>query len=157
MNHGDDSCFCRGIGAVDAHFAPFGLGGYSSLYGTTTALNWTGGGTINNAGYGAYVTAPAISITNVRARGNTWWLVLSSTGTATVMNCDISNNSIGGLTNNNTAHTVDARNCWWGDASGPLDPTNGNPDYNPAGLGNKVSDYVQYRPFLTFEFRPGCR
>lgn len=126
-----------------------GLGGYSSLYGTTNALNWTGGGTINNAGYGANLTCPTISIAGIRARGNSWGLVLSSSGSATVTNCDISSNSIGGLTNNNTAHTVDARNCWWGDATGPLDPTNGNPDYNPAGLGNKVSDYVQYRPFLT--------
>lgn len=125
-----------------------GLGGYAPVYGTTTALTWTGGGTINNAGYGIYASAPAISISGVRARGNTWGMVFNATGTAVLTNCDISNNSVGGLTNNNVGHTIDARNCWWGDASGPLDPTNGNPDYNPTGLGNKVSDYVQYRPFL---------
>jgi hypothetical protein len=46
-----------------------GLGGYSSLYGTTNALNWTGGGTINNAGYGAYVTAPRSITTRAATRG----------------------------------------------------------------------------------------
>jgi hypothetical protein len=34
---------------------------------------------------------------------------------------------------------IDATNNWWGDASGPY-----HPDTNPDGLGNVVSDYVDY-------------
>ena len=130
-------------------FAYAGLSGYAPLYGTTNALNWTGGGAINNAGNGAYLVAPVVTIAGVRVANNgAWGLVIQASGSAVVSGCDISSNATGGLSNNTTSPLIDARNNWWGDASGPLDATNGNPDFNPAGLGNKVSDYVQYRPFL---------
>jgi len=41
--------------------------------------------------------------------------------------------------------TLDARFNWWGDASGPYHPT-----LNPAGLGNNVSDNVNFNPWLGF-------
>lgn len=37
----------------------------------------------------------------------------------------------------------DARYCWWGNASGPYHPT-----LNPEGLGDNVSDYVDFIPWL---------
>ncbi len=40
--------------------------------------------------------------------------------------------------------TIDAENNWWGDSTGPYHPTT-----NPGGLGNTVSDYVDYNPWLT--------
>ena len=43
---------------------------------------------------------------------------------------------------NQTATTVDAENNWWGDASGPYHPTT-----NSVGIGDPVSDYVDYRPW----------
>jgi uncharacterized repeat protein (TIGR01451 family) len=39
---------------------------------------------------------------------------------------------------------LDARNNWWGAASGPFHPT-----LNPAGQGNRVSDNVLFDPWLT--------
>jgi parallel beta-helix repeat protein len=39
---------------------------------------------------------------------------------------------------------ADARYNWWGDASGPYHPT-----LNPSGLGDTVSDYVDFDPWLT--------
>ena len=39
---------------------------------------------------------------------------------------------------------VDARNNWWGDASGPYHETD-----NPGGNGVEVSDRVVFMPFLT--------
>ncbi len=56
---------------------------------------------------------------------------------------DISGNLFG-VRNSRTTSTVDARNVWWGDASGPYHPT-----LNPGGLGNAVSDHVLFDPWLT--------
>ena len=42
-----------------------------------------------------------------------------------------------------TMGTVDAKNNWWGDASGPNNPT-----LNPSGLGDKVSNNVDFVPWL---------
>lgn len=39
--------------------------------------------------------------------------------------------------------TVDADSNWWGDPSGPYHST------NPAGLGDTVSNYVDFTPWLT--------
>jgi hypothetical protein len=38
---------------------------------------------------------------------------------------------------------VDARYNWWGDSTGPY-----HPDSNPGGLGDSVSDYVNFIPWL---------
>jgi hypothetical protein len=46
---------------------------------------------------------------------------------------------------------IQAKNNYWGDSTGPNDPTDsisGPPDYNPGGKGCKVSDYVSYRTWL---------
>ncbi|MCK4941592.1 T9SS type A sorting domain-containing protein, partial [candidate division WOR-3 bacterium] len=40
--------------------------------------------------------------------------------------------------------TVNADSNWWGHASGPYHPTT-----NPSGLGDSVSDYVDFDPWLT--------
>ena len=45
---------------------------------------------------------------------------------------------------NQTGTIVDAENNWWGDASGPY-----HPDLNPDGLGDAVSDNVDFDPWLT--------
>jgi hypothetical protein len=56
---------------------------------------------------------------------------------------DISANAFG-LRNNRPANAVDARQVWWGDASGPY-----HPSLNSGGLGNAVSDGVLFQPWLT--------
>ncbi|MFZ2631664.1 MAG: right-handed parallel beta-helix repeat-containing protein [Desulfosalsimonadaceae bacterium] len=45
---------------------------------------------------------------------------------------------------------IDATHCDWGDPSGPLDSSDDRATggwYNPGGLGNKVSDHVNYTPW----------
>jgi hypothetical protein len=45
---------------------------------------------------------------------------------------------------------LDAEDNWWGDASGPLDDSDDTATgglYNPTGLGNAVSDNVDYHPW----------
>jgi len=60
---------------------------------------------------------------------------------------NILNNTAWGV-NNTSVNLVDAENNWWGDNSGPYDPSLGAPDYNPNGTGDAVSDYVMYRPWI---------
>jgi hypothetical protein len=43
---------------------------------------------------------------------------------------------------------------WWGDASGPWDPSDKPPDYNPAGRGDSIGDYVEYHPWLESPVHP---
>lgn len=95
----------------------------------TISMTATGTAFVNNAGDGAWVSASNV---------------------ATFNGCDFTGNGTGmGLLNGHSSPSITATGCWWGDASGPKDPTNGNPDYNPSGLGQQVSDYVTYRPWST--------
>jgi len=56
----------------------------------------------------------------------------------------IINNASYGVQNISTSVTVDATYNWWGHATGPYNATT-----NPDGLGNPVSDYVDYGNYLT--------
>lgn len=61
--------------------------------------------------------------------------------------CNIENNTEYGMRYQGQSPIVDARNCWWGDASGPFDPSAADGLSNPSGLGDKVSDYILYKPW----------
>ena len=58
------------------------------------------------------------------------------------------NNIVGnigyGVRNGVSGGTVNAEYNWWGDPSGPYHPT-----ANPGGLGDSVTDYVDFDPWLT--------
>ena len=56
---------------------------------------------------------------------------------------NITDNVDYGVRNPHPDFTVIAENNWWGDASGPYHPT-----LNPGGLGDTVSDYVDFTPWL---------
>jgi parallel beta-helix repeat protein len=58
----------------------------------------------------------------------------------------VSNGNYG--VDNNTPTVLDAENNWWGDATGP-----NHPSTNPGGLGDEVSDTVDYNPWLTLDPR----
>ncbi|RLF26112.1 MAG: hypothetical protein DRN01_05440, partial [Thermoplasmata archaeon] len=67
---------------------------------------------------------------------------------------EIHYNSISGNTkygvNNTVTTTVNAEHNWWGDVTGPYDPSNDTSTgglYNPGGLGDNVTDYVDYYPW----------
>ena len=61
---------------------------------------------------------------------------------ATINFNDIFDNGYG-LSSGFMAGLINAKNNWWGDATGPYHAT------NPAGLGDTVSDYIDFTPWLT--------
>jgi hypothetical protein len=64
--------------------------------------------------------------------------------TPIISNCNITNNSGCGVRNVDQSLVVLAEDNWWGDATGPF-----NPITNPGGLGDTVSHFVDYDPWLT--------
>ena len=64
---------------------------------------------------------------------------------------EITGNGYFGVESQRTTSDVDAEYNWWGDVSGPWDPSDDTATgglYNPDGTGNKVSDYVDYEPWI---------
>ena len=57
--------------------------------------------------------------------------------------CNISSNTGYGVRNIDPSVTVNADSNWWGDSTGPYHPST-----NPGGLGDTVSDYVSFDPWL---------
>jgi rhodanese-related sulfurtransferase len=56
---------------------------------------------------------------------------------------NIYNNGDYGVLNEDSSLVIDAQYNWWGDESGPFDPLN-----NPDGQGDRVSQWVDYEPWL---------
>jgi parallel beta-helix repeat protein len=61
---------------------------------------------------------------------------------------DINDNSGYGINNAYSGVLINAENNWWGDSTGPYHST------NPGGLGDSVSDYVDFTPWL---YWPGVK
>ncbi len=64
----------------------------------------------------------------------------------------INGNGSYGIENAVPTIVVDAENNWWGDATGPYDGSDDTGTgglYNPGGLGDSVTDYVDYEPWYT--------
>jgi parallel beta-helix repeat protein len=108
----------------------------------------TGNGTSGNYhGIYCYNSSPQIRHCNIL--NNTDAGVYTQYSSNPVIDsCHIYGNTNYGVNNVDVALTISAQYNWWGDSTGPYDPSSGPPDYNPSGLGNKVSDYVTYRPYL---------
>lgn len=74
------------------------------------------------------------------------WVGLQAEGGATpsVTQSSLINHQDYGVLNLNPATPVRATGNWWGHLTGPLDSAN-----NPSGQGSRVSEGVDYRPYLT--------
>ena len=85
----------------------------------------------------------ALTITGNTIKENETGVRLTGTATAVVHSNGIFDNTNYGL-QNTTGVIIDAEDNWWGDASGPYkDPE------NKCGLGNKVSNDVDFQPWRT--------
>lgn len=93
----------------------------------------------------ALVNAGSPLIVNACFSRNTGGAVLSTGGSPTFTNSNFVTDAYGiNNTSTNTADTVHAENCWWGNTTGPNQPIT-----NPSANGDIVSDRVSYRPWST--------
>jgi len=70
--------------------------------------------------------------------------ILCTSGTkADIHYCKIEQNQNYGVVNEDSSIQIDATYNWWGTSSGPYHPST-----NPGGKGDRVSDYVLYKPWL---------
>jgi parallel beta-helix repeat protein len=91
------------------------------------------------------------TIQNCLFRDDWFGIVSLNTSLPKITNCDF----IGteptngyGVLNLTSTNTVTVQNCWWNSNTGPRHSS------NPAGLGERVSDYVIYIPFATQLAKP---
>jgi hypothetical protein len=77
------------------------------------------------------------------ANGGDCGVKLDQISTFTINYCNICGNSGYGIINSYPS-SINAEHNWWGDATGPYHAT-----LNPGGLGDSVSDYVDFTPWLT--------
>ena len=127
-------------------------------YGSTClqVSNQTAGVTINHSVFdhcSAGVSLTSVtggSVTASTFTSNSPGVTISSSSTLINFNNFTGNTT--GMTNNTQSMVVDARYNYWGNSSGPNDPSDDRAtggDYNPTGTGNQVSNYVNYRPWST--------
>jgi parallel beta-helix repeat protein len=98
----------------------------------------------NGRGSGIYCRTSSPTIVGCTIANNNHDGVYCRDSSAPVIRfCDIYDNTGYGVFNSNSTVVVDADSNWWGDATGPY-----HPKLNPGGLGDTVSDYVDFDPWL---------
>ena len=103
-------------------------------------INTQGDGDVTVAISGETITGHDTGVYVVEDTGSS----SSSSYSVTIDESNISGNTTYGVNNTVTSFAVDATNNWWGSATGPYQATT-----NPSGLGDAVSDYVDYSPYYT--------
>lgn len=96
-----------------------------------------------------YQRGGSLTLAGCRLEGGQYGLDARSGEQAVLSDCKITGQTKIAV-NNTSGMVVDARNTWWGDASGPLDNSDDRAtggSYNPGGKGVAVSDKVLYDPW----------
>ena len=104
----------------------------------------------NNAQFGIYLISANATITDNTINNNSYGIYASNKSLPIIMSNTIRGNTQYGLYNSDSAVVIDAENNNWGDISGPLDDSDDIAQgglYNPDGLGDHVSDHVDYYPW----------
>jgi len=122
---------------------------------STSGLSFTNGAVRDANIRGIAVTgtaAPTVS-GSVIERCGTGVAVLNTAAPVLTGNRFLSNASFA-VHNSNTSVTIAAELNYWGASSGPLDDSDDRATgglYNPGGGGGRVSDYVDYEPWLEWD------
>lgn len=103
-------------------------------------------GNTTNLGGGIFMSfsSPTIDSCTI-ANNNAGGIFCDDSSSSDIHYCDIYGNSGYGVIGGNDSNWLNAENNWWGDASGPYHAT-----LNPGGLGDPVSDYVDFDPWLSW-------
>lgn len=129
----------------------------AAMTATFTGNTFTNGSPVH-AGSGIFFYADGTTTQTVSMTGNTitgwmYGVIPYSGAVGAMVNTTLRQNVIAGNDTgmfDATGVLQDARENWWGDATGPKDDKTlpGTPNYsNPTGLGNWVSGFVDYSPF----------
>ncbi len=93
---------------------------------------------------GVYISSGSPVIESNIITNNYIGIYSNSTANPLISGNMIADNSYYGVYNRATSVTINAENNWWGDASGPYNSTS-----NPTAVGDDVSSYVDFDPWLT--------
>jgi len=98
---------------------------------------------------GLLINGGSITVTQTIITKNNMGIEVNDAQAISIHTSSIYSNLAFGIKNNQSGIWVDATNNWWGHISGPLDTSSADGLYNPSGLGDKVTDYVDYYPWTT--------
>jgi len=104
----------------------------------------------NNYGIDVLSDTASVNINRTMFAGNSYGIYGQMNGIDTFADNDFTGNTTYAVFK--TGGEAVMENTFWGDASGPLDNSDDTSTgglYNPAGLGDRVSDHVDYQPFKT--------
>jgi hypothetical protein len=125
-----------------------GTGGGVCCYSSSPLIdgNKIQGNSADDAG-GIYCSNSSPTVVNNTISGNSASYsaggILAHNNSSPVVNYNnIHGNSTFGVCNWDSSEIIDAEYNWWGDATGPY-----HPGSNPGGLGEEVSDYVDFEPW----------
>ncbi len=96
---------------------------------------------IRGANRGIDCTNASPTITKARLEQNYYGLYASGSSNPILDTCYIADNTQYGVFNSGNSFTIKAENCYWGDCTGPEHTS------NPGGLGDVVTDYVDFDPW----------
>ncbi|MCL0034728.1 right-handed parallel beta-helix repeat-containing protein, partial [Dehalococcoidia bacterium] len=97
-----------------------------------------------NAGAGISISDSNSTITGNTISNNDHGIYISGPSNPAIASNNIDENRNYGIYNADSPMVTNAENNWWGDASGPY-----HPSLNPEGMGERVSDNVDFEPWLT--------
>ena len=115
----------------------------SRVYYTSANSNNRGGVTLDNS-------SPTIK--NTLFENDRWGILARNTSVPAIDSCDfvgIDDATAYGIWNETGTVTITAENCWWNDVSGPYNAT-----ANPDGKGARVSDNVDFDPWISQPAQP---
>jgi parallel beta-helix repeat protein len=96
-------------------------------------------------------------IENCQIINNNKGIYFVNSSNATINYNNISDNTKFGINNTDQSIIINAIHNWWGNITGPYDPSDDRTTgglYNPNGKGDNVTDYVIYKPWNLVNYPP---
>jgi parallel beta-helix repeat protein len=98
--------------------------------------------------YGIYMQNSKLVMTNSNLTDNNQDGIQATNSEVTMKYCSIENNQVYGADEFRT-YLYDARDCWWGNETGPY-----HDSLNPTGTGDEVDSNIEFDPWLTEPYQP---